>query len=224
MERQTLPSAALLRGDGGGRRVPSGLSPCRRGHWVSEGSQTCERAEVRSGDEVRAGAAAPGSLGSSGKAPARPRVSASPRLRSARSVSSSLPGAWRRCQPSWADAQDTVQMVLACCVFRACCLCISLEIRRLIPIRYRSRSNLPAASGMLWGSGRQEGEGPRVPRPQLQAGRRAPGCAVSQPGDQRAWPAMGTVVGPGPDPAVAAQVRQAVTPRGLHPGSCQAGL
>lgn len=41
-------------------------------------------------------------------------------------------------------------MALECCVFRACCLWISLEMRLLIPTKYSSRSNLPAASGMLW--------------------------------------------------------------------------
>lgn len=56
--------------------------------------------------------------------------------------------------------QETVQMALECWLFSACCLWISLEIRLLIPIRYSSRSNLPAASGML---GRKEPSGGRHP-------------------------------------------------------------
>lgn len=110
-------------------------------------------------------------------------------------------------------------MALACCVFRACCLCISLEIRRLIPIRYSSRSNLPAASGMLWGKGRQEGVGPEgAPPTHSRVDAESQAGAVSQP--------MGTGTRPVPDPVVAtpgtaAPVRQGSDLRvGLHPGSC----
>lgn len=62
--------------------------------------------------------------------------------------------------------QETVQMALACWLLSACCLWISLEMRLLIPSRYRSRSNLPAASGMLGRKGRQEGTVLLAPAPE----------------------------------------------------------
>lgn len=71
-----------------------------------------------------------------------------------------------------------VQMALACWLLSACCLWISLEMRLLIPSRYSSRSNLPAASGMLGRKGHQEGT--VLPAP-------APGCQLRAGGMWKSW-------------------------------------
>lgn len=69
-------------------------------------------------------------------------------------------------------------MALACWLLSACCLWISLEMRLLIPSRYSSRSNFPAASGILGRKGHQEGS--VLPAP-------TPGCRPQAGGTWRGW-------------------------------------
>ena len=107
-------------------------------------------------------------------------------------------------------------MALACWLLSACCLWISLEMRLLIPSRYSSRSNFPAASGILGRKGHQESR--VLPAP-------TPGCRPQVGGTRRGWAQL-RPGSPGRRPALPAAHQPAAVCR--EPGDaasrlCQAG-
>ena len=105
-------------------------------------------------------------------------------------------------------------MALACWLLSACCLWISLEMRLLIPSRYSSRSNFPAASGILGKEGPSGGQGPPGPHSWVSAtgGRHAEGLGTAE-----AW-----VPGAAPGPTSHTPTRCRV-PGDTASRLCQAG-
>lgn len=136
-----------------------GVASAERGSQVCAGARVTHRSDrLLPSDGVGvapAGAACPGLTRPAGLQGRAVGVPTHRRL--------SFPGGLGQIRPRrretvlW-QTQETVHTALECWVFSARCLCISLEIRLLMPIRYNSRSNLPAASGMLR---RRAGSAPR---------------------------------------------------------------
>lgn len=157
------------------------------------GSQTCERAVVRSGDEVKAGTAAPGSLGSCWEGAGLaaelsvPEAAQCPQhlLVLARGPAA-VPVLVGRRSGHGADGAGVLRLqgLLPLHLFRNPPFDPD-QVQLAVKLAGRKRD---AVGERPSGGGGPEGAPPTAPG---WTPSREPGCAVSQPGDQRAWPAHG---------------------------------